>query len=122
MHPATRTFMALRIAVNDELGALSGLLDNIVHAAKQAGRGGWLNAGARIGIIGFHSLEDRLVKRTFASMCEQGLATAITKKPVGPSESELEVNPRSRSAKLRVVRIGGPQEAGKSQAGSSRAG
>lgn len=109
MHPATRTFMALRIAVNDELGALSGLLDHIVQGAGQAGRGGWMNAGARVAIIGFHSLEDRLVKRTFATLCEQGLATGITRKPVGPSESETAVNPRARSARLRVVRIGGTQ-------------
>jgi 16S rRNA (cytosine1402-N4)-methyltransferase len=106
MHPATRTFMALRIAVNDELGALRGLLEQIIRGAEQAGSGGWLNAGARVAIISFHSLEDRLVKQTFAELASRDLATTLTRKPVGPSELEVRSNPRSRSAKLRVVRIG----------------
>lgn len=110
MHPATRTFMALRIAVNDELGALQSLLDSIVSGAEQVERGGWLNAGARVAVISFHSLEDRLVKHAFADLVRRGLATGLTKKPVGPSEDEVRSNPRSRSAKLRAVRIGAPQE------------
>ena len=110
MHPATRTFMALRIAVNDELGALRGLLEQVTRGAEQAGSGGWLNSGARVAIISFHSLEDRLVKQSFAELAKRDLATALTRKPVGPSEMEVRSNPRSRSAKLRVVRIGVAQE------------
>jgi 16S rRNA (cytosine1402-N4)-methyltransferase len=110
MHPATRTFMALRIAVNDELGALRGLLEQVSRGAEQAGLGGWLNAGARVAIISFHSLEDRLVKQVFADLASRGLATVLTRKPVGPSELEVRNNPRSRSAKLRVARIGVAQK------------
>ena len=71
----------------------------------------WLNPGARIAVISFHSLEDRLVKQAFADITKRGLATTLTPrgKPVGPSEDEVKVNPRSRSAKLRAVRIGDPQ-------------
>jgi 16S rRNA (cytosine1402-N4)-methyltransferase len=107
MHPATRTFMALRIAVNDELGSLRGLLDHISRGAQEVNRGGWLNPGARIAVIGFHSLEDRIVKQAFADLVRRGLATSLTLKgkPVGPSEEQVKVNPRSRSAKLRAVRM-----------------
>lgn len=107
MHPATRTFMALRIAVNDELGSLRGLLDHISRGAQETNRGGWLNAGARIAVIGFHSLEDRIVKQAFADLVRRGLATTLTPKGkhVGPSEDEVKANPRSRSAKLRAVRM-----------------
>ncbi len=108
MHPATRTFMALRIAVNDELGSLRGLLDAITQGAEQIRRGGWLNAGARVAIISFHSLEDRMVKHAFAELVERGLATRLTRKPVTASDMEVRANPRSRSAKLRAVRIGDP--------------
>lgn len=108
MHPATRTFMALRIAVNDEQGALRGLLDWIVRSAEpEAVSGkGCLAPGARVAVIAFHSLEDRLVKHAFADLAQRGLATRLTKKPITPSETELNANPRSRSAKLRAVRIG----------------
>jgi 16S rRNA (cytosine1402-N4)-methyltransferase len=109
MHPATRTFMALRIAVNDELAALEALLDQIVAGCEGPTEDRWLNAGARIAIISFHSLEDRLVKRAFAGLAEQGLAVKLTKKPVKASEKERQENPRSRSARLRVVRIDDPQ-------------
>jgi 16S rRNA (cytosine1402-N4)-methyltransferase len=108
MHPATRTFMALRIAVNDELGALRGLLDNIVHGAEQVNRGGWLNEDARVAIISFHSLEDRMVKQTFAELEKRGLAMRINRKPITATPAEMRENPGSRSAKLRAVRIGGP--------------
>ena len=108
MHPATRTFMALRIAVNDELGALRGLLEWISNSAEKVGADGCLNSGARVAIISFHSLEDRMVKHAFADLAKRGLATRLTKKPVGPSETETIANPRSRSAKLRAVRIGAP--------------
>ncbi len=110
IHPATRTFMALRIAVNDELGALNALLESIVQAAEQVDRGGWLNQGSRVAVISFHSLEDRLVKRAFADLEKRGLARRLTPggKPLQPSDQEVQNNPRSRSAKLRAVRIGDP--------------
>jgi 16S rRNA (cytosine1402-N4)-methyltransferase len=106
MHPATRTFMALRIAVNDELGALASLLELISRGAAEASRGGWLREGARIAIISFHSLEDRLVKHAFAELDKQGLAERLTRKPQTAGEDEVRANPRSRSAKLRGIRIG----------------
>lgn len=103
--------MALRIAVNDELGALRSLMDSITHAAEQmkAGRS-WLAPGARIGVISFHSLEDRIVKQCFADMERRGLCTRLTRKPVTASDDEARSNPRARSAKLRVARIGDPSE------------
>jgi 16S rRNA (cytosine1402-N4)-methyltransferase len=108
LHPATRTFMALRIAVNDELGALRSLLQAVRSGAQAAARDaddGWLRRGARVGIIAFHSLEDRLVKREFADMSSQGLVEVRTRKPVVSCDAETAANPRSRSAKLRVVRV-----------------
>ncbi len=105
MHPATRTFMALRIAVNEELTALSGLLEHITLAADRAGSGGWLTAGARIAIISFHSLEDRLVKRAFAELDRRGLAERLTRRPITAGNEEVARNPRSRSAKLRAIRL-----------------
>jgi 16S rRNA (cytosine1402-N4)-methyltransferase len=105
MHPATRTFMALRILVNDELGALQALLDATARGAAARG-GGWLSADARVGIIAFHSLEDRLVKHAFADLDGAGLATRLSRKPVEADEPEAAANPRSRSAKFRAVRIG----------------
>ena len=112
MHPATRTFMALRIAVNRELEALDGLLEMITRQATlmSVGTDGWLNAGARIGIISFHSHEDRRVKRVFQQMKQRGLATVLTNKPVVADEQEVRRNPRSRSAKLRVAQIDGPPQ------------
>lgn len=107
IHPATRTFQALRIVVNDELGSLERLLRSIGVGAKktQAGEAGWLSSGARIAIIAFHSLEDRPVKQAFARMGEQGLVELVTRKPVGAGEQEIGENPRSRSAKMRVCRV-----------------
>ncbi len=116
-HPATRTFMALRIAVNDELHALDALLDDIRReAAANLGRlettgaadvdaSGWLRPGARIGVISFHSLEDRRVKQAFARMTRTDAATALTRKPVSPDEDETAANPRARSAKFRALRL-----------------
>lgn len=91
IHPATRTFQALRIAVNQELDVLKTLLTQ----APQ-----WLAPGGRLVIISFHSLEDRLVKHGFK---EHPDLTVITKKPVVATETEVHVNPRARSAKLRVA-------------------
>ena len=90
--PATRVFQALRIAVNDELGALQRLLDALPDCLKP---------GGRVVIISFHSLEDRLVKQAFRK--SPGLFKELTRKPVPASEAELQSNPRARSAKLRAA-------------------
>ena len=111
IHPATKTFQALRIAVNDEIGSLERLLESIGRAAGTvaSGKESWLAPGARVGIISFHSLEDRPVKQKFAELAERGLVEPVTKKPVVAGDEEVAANPRSRSAKLRVVRLmGGP--------------
>lgn len=105
--PATRTFQALRIAVNDEIGELEALLGAVGRGAAEVCGGGcgWLSAGARVGVISFHSLEDRPVKRAFVSLAEAGLVRRVTKKPVVAEDVERALNPRSRSAKLRVVEV-----------------
>lgn len=108
VHPATRTFMALRIAVNEEIPALEALLDLFSRGCETASRGGWINQDARIGIISFHSLEDRPVKQTFSRWQKQGLATGLTSGVVRPGEAEIKANPRSRSAKFRAVQVTGP--------------
>lgn len=92
--PATRTFQALRIAVNDELTALE-------EGIKQAVT--WLRPGARIAVISFHSLEDRIVKQLFKGFGSLGMLTVVTKKPLRPSDNEVAQNPRARSARLRVA-------------------
>ncbi|HNQ23365.1 MAG TPA: 16S rRNA (cytosine(1402)-N(4))-methyltransferase RsmH [Phycisphaerae bacterium] len=94
IHPATRCFLALRAAVNDELGALQKLLD----LAPQV-----LASGGRFGVISFHSLEDRLVKNDFRRRQAEGVYELRTKKPVIAGETERRDNPRARSAKLRVA-------------------
>lgn len=94
LHPATRVFQALRMAVNDELGALEALLADLP---------GLLAPGGRAVVLTFHSLEDRLVKRAFLAGSAQGLWRILTKKPLRPSEDEVERNPRARSAKVRGV-------------------
>jgi 16S rRNA (cytosine1402-N4)-methyltransferase len=94
IHPATRTFQALRIFVNRELDDLRKLLE----AAPQL-----LKPGGRLVVISFHSLEDRIVKDAMREGAKQGLYRLLTKKPVTPSESEIDRNPRARSAKLRVA-------------------
>ncbi len=91
IHPATRTFQALRIAVNDELGALRESLDAAVRVVRP---------GGRIAVISFHSLEDRIVKLRFR---EDARLQPLTRKPVVPGDAELATNPRARSAKLRVA-------------------
>ena len=107
-HPAKRSFQAIRIAVNDELGAVETIMEDVV---------GLLNPGGRLAIITFHSLEDRIVKNGMAAaakgctcppsfpVCVCGKkpqVKLISRKPITATDEELEVNPRSRSAKLRV--------------------
>jgi 16S rRNA (cytosine1402-N4)-methyltransferase len=94
IHPATRTFQAVRIAVNDELRALEAGLD----AAP-----GVLKPGGRIAVISFHSLEDRIVKWRFRKWAESGEVNILTRKPLLPDAEEIQLNPRARSAKLRVA-------------------
>jgi 16S rRNA (cytosine1402-N4)-methyltransferase len=109
IHPATRTFQALRIAVNGELDGLASSLEALA---------GDLHEGGRLAVISFHSLEDRIVKQTFAALsgrcvCPRdlpvcacgrpGLVTQLRKRPVRPGVEELVDNPRSRSARLRAV-------------------
>ncbi len=96
VHPATRIFQALRMVVNDELGALKDGLDQIKELIEKNGY---------ITIISFHSLEDRIVKSTFREWDTQGLGEVLTKKPIVPTEEEIEENFRSRSAKLRIFKI-----------------
>ncbi len=103
--PATRTFQALRIAVNDELGHLAALLDDLTRSVSREGTARWLRPGARIATIAFHSLEDRLCKRAFAEMAERLVAESLTRKPISAETSEVAGNPRARSAKLRAVRL-----------------
>ncbi|TWT74161.1 16S rRNA (cytosine(1402)-N(4))-methyltransferase RsmH [Allorhodopirellula solitaria] len=91
IHPATRTFQALRIAVNDELNILQRTL---------ASAADWISPGGRIAAISFHSLEDRIVKNAFR---EDERWKVLTKKPLRPTDQEIRENPRSRSAKLRVA-------------------
>lgn len=105
LEPATRTFMALRIAVNDELVALDAILAAITHGAEVATSGGWLAEGARIGIISFHSLEDRPVKKAFADLQRRSLVSHLAKGPVRATAEEERANRRSRSAKLRAIRL-----------------
>jgi 16S rRNA (cytosine1402-N4)-methyltransferase len=108
VHPATRTFQALRIAVNDELGALEALLNELRHGARRTANGeaSWLAPGARLGLIGFHSLEDRMIKQMFVEMDREGSLERRTRKPICPSDSEIGRNARSRSAKLRCATVG----------------
>jgi len=94
LHPATRTFMALRMVVNDEQGELDRLLDLAP---------GLVGAGGRMVVISFMSLEDRKVKERFRNWGREGRAEILTKHPVTPSEKEIHENPASRSAKLRAV-------------------
>lgn len=107
-HPARRTFQALRIYVNGELDGLDGAISNMFDSLK---------VGGRLAIITFHSLEDRAVKQTFASLCEGCICPPefpvcvcgrksrgrLPQKALAPSREELERNPRSRSARLRVI-------------------
>jgi 16S rRNA (cytosine1402-N4)-methyltransferase len=98
IHPATRSFQAIRIAVNDELGQLKAGLEYLLKT---------LPAGARIVVIAFHSLEDRIVKDVFRAAAKENRVLLLTKKPVVPQEQEVRENPRARSAKLRALEIVG---------------
>lgn len=97
-HFATKTFQALRIAVNDELGAVQTGLAAAIDC---------LADGGRIAVITFHSIEDRLVKGMLRAAAGQGKGSVVTKKVIVPSKLELTRNPRSRSAKLRIFEAGG---------------
>lgn len=94
IHPATKTFQAIRIAVNDELGALREVIPKALERLK---------VGGRLAIISFHSGEDRIVKQTFKNLIGEQKVIGITKKPITASREEVLANPRSRSAKLRIV-------------------
>ena len=96
IHPATRTFQALRIFVNHELENLEKILSDIPKI---------MNTGGRVSIISFHSLEDRIVKKAFLDFSKEGKAKLIIKKPIVPQFSEQKSNPRSRSAKLRGIKM-----------------
>ena len=112
IHPATRTFQALRISVNDELGALESLL-------KEAPK--LLLAGGRLAIITYHSLEDRMVKQAFVAAEEAGSLLRLTKKVVKPSDDEISRNPRARTpgrgGRNRAIRSPGPDRTGGSRPG-----
>jgi len=94
IHPATRVFQALRIAVNHELENIASIIREIPEC---------ITPGGRVAIITFHSLEDKVVKEGFKNLVSQGVAELITKKPIAPSREEEKTNPRSRSAKLRSI-------------------
>ena len=94
IHFATRTFQALRIATNDELGNIEKGLKNGLNILK---------SGGRMSVISFHSLEDRIVKRFYKKNEKERLVKLINKKPIIPNEEEIKNNPRSRSSKLRIL-------------------
>ncbi len=94
IHPATRVFQALRIAVNDELKSLEYFLNNVCE---------YLTSGSRIVVVSFHSLEDRLVKSAFRKGQDASSLEILTKKPLSPLDSEIRENVRARSAKLRAA-------------------
>lgn len=94
LHPATKSFMALRMAVNMELDNISLLLDQVLH---------WMQPHARLVFLSFHEGEDRLIKQQLRVWEQAGLVSEVLKKPQGPSEQEIKNNPRSRSTKLRLA-------------------
>ena len=105
IHPATRTFQALRIRVNSELAEIQSLLESA---------GSLLKPGGRVALISFHSLEDRLVKDALREAQRTGQMTVLTRKPLVAGEDESRRNPRSRSAKLRgAEKLNGPRSSGK---------
>lgn len=94
IHPATKTFQALRITVNNEIENLKVTLRKAFEHLKP---------GGRMSVISFHSIEDRIVKHYFRHLSDQDEGKVITKRPIAPSSSEVRENPRSRSAKLRII-------------------
>lgn len=94
IHPATQTFQALRIAVNNELGAVESVLKSLEHIVKP---------GGRAAVLSFHSLEDRLIKNQFKEMDKSGAWKLVNKKVIVPAYEEVRQNRRARSAKLRVI-------------------
>ena len=94
LHPATKTFLALRLAVNRELEELEQFLDQAPAT---------LSSGGRLAILSYHSLEDRRVKHTFRRLAREGILTVLTKKVIEPTEREVAANPRARSARMRVA-------------------
>lgn len=94
IHPATRTFQALRIATNNELLNLQNVIKDGFNRLSKRGR---------MSIITFHSLEDKIVKDAFRELSKKDLGKLITKKPIAPIEEEIKINPRSRSSKLRII-------------------
>jgi len=94
LHPATKTFLALRIAVNRELEELGQFLDRAPATLAPGGR--WV-------VLSYHSLEDRMVKQEFRRLSGQGVVTILTRKVIRPAEREIAANPRARSAKMRVA-------------------
>ncbi len=107
--PATRTFQALRMAVNEEPGHLADLLAAVPEIMNPAGRAVFLS---------FHSGEDRLVKQAVRQWEDAGLCRALTKKPLAPADDEMHANPRSRSAKLRAAEFSGNPPAGRDVRGT----
>ncbi len=93
IHPATKSFQALRIAVNDELDALTEFIEDAIEVLAE---------GGRLAIITFHSIEDRIVKQLFRTYAHDQKGVVITKKPIAPSTEEVGENKRARSAKLRI--------------------
>lgn len=94
IHPATKTFQALRITVNDEIESLK---EGVAKGFRV------LNPGGRLAVISFHSIEDRIVKNFYRDRDKERLGKVITKKPIIPTEAEIAENPRSRSSKLRII-------------------
>jgi len=94
IHPATRTFQAIRIVVNKELEGIQQVLNSCAEV---------LIPGGRMGVISFHSLEDRIVKQKFREEAKNGRLKLMTKKPLRPTLEEIEHNPRARSARFRVA-------------------
>ena len=111
LHPATKTFLALRIAVNRELEELAQFLDRTPAT---------LSPGARWAILSYHSLEDRMVKRGFQELARTGEFQILTKKAVQAGEAEVQANPRARSAKLRVIERRAAAEANEIEAAEER--
>jgi 16S rRNA (cytosine1402-N4)-methyltransferase len=94
IHPATKTFQSLRIAVNDELNSIKKVLPQAIKI---------LEKGGRIVVISFHSLEDKIIKKFFKKQSKKNVLKVLTKKPITPTKKEIINNPRSRSAKLRAA-------------------